>query len=92
MEELDWLRAGGEQEYLDTVKELLQTPRQEQLRSNGFWLNRIVTTLQRGESFVEIFNFDERLDSLTLEQVSAAAQRYLPDDRYIRVVLLPEDG
>ena len=92
MEELDWLRAGGEQEYLDTVKELLQTPRQEQLRSNGFWLNRIVTTLQRGESFVEIFNFDDRLDSLTLEQVSAAAQRYLPDDRYIRVVLLPEDG
>ena len=92
MEELDWLRAGGEQEYLDTVKELLQTPRQEQLRSNGFWLNRIVTTLQRGESFVEIFNFDDRLDSLTLEQVSAAAERYLPDDRYIRVVLLPEDG
>ena len=92
MEELDWLRAGGEQEYLDTVKELLQTPRQEQLRNNGFWLNRILTTLQRGGSFVDIFRFDERLDSLTLEQVAAAAQRYLPDDRYIRVVLLPEDG
>ena len=90
VEELAWLRAGGEQEYLDTVKELLRTPRKEQLRSNGFWLNRIQTTMQRGDSFVEIFRFDERLDSLTLEQVAAAARRYLPNDRYIRVVLLPE--
>ena len=49
VEELAWLRAGGEQEYLDTVKELLRTPRKEQLRSNGFWLNRIQTTMQRGD-------------------------------------------
>ena len=90
-EELAWLRAGGEQEYLDTVKELLRTPRKEQLRSNGFWLNRIQATMQRSDSFAEIFRFDERLDSLTLEQVAAAARRYLPNDRYIRVVLLPED-
>ena len=91
-EELDWLRDGGEQEYLDTVKELLRTPRQEQLRDNGFWLNQIQAAMQRGESFTAISGFDEWLEALTLEQVAAAARRYLTDDRYVRVVLLPEEG
>ncbi len=90
--ELDWLREGGEQRYLDTAKELLRTPREEQLRDNGFWLRHIRAATQRGESFTEINGFDERLDALTLAQVAAAARRYLPGDRYVRVVLLPEDN
>ena len=39
----------------------------------------------------QIGRFEERLESLTLEQVAAAARRYLPPGRYVRVVLLPED-
>ncbi|MYK61736.1 MAG: insulinase family protein [Chloroflexi bacterium] len=91
IEEIEWLREGGEQEYLDTVKELLRTPRQEQLRENGFWVNQIRAISQRGEEFAEINRFEERLDTITLDQVVAAAQRYLTSDRYIRVVLLPEE-
>ena len=89
--ELDWLRAGGDQGDLDTVKELLRTTREEQVRDNGFWLGQIRAATQRGESLTEIGRFDERLEALTLEQVVAAARRYLPTDRYVRVVLLPED-
>ena len=91
-EELDWLREGGEQEYLDTVKELLRTPREEQLRDNGFWLSQIQTVTQRGEAFTATTGFEDRLDALTLEEVAAAARLYLTEDRYVRVVLLPEDG
>jgi len=91
IEEIEWLREGGEQDYLDTVKELLRTPRQEQLRDNGFWVNQIRAISQRGEEFAEINRFEERLDAITLDQVVAAAQRYLASDRYIRVVLLPEE-
>ena len=92
MEEVAWLRAGGEQKYLDTVKELLRTSRQEQLRDNGFWLSQIQATVQRGESFTQIVGFDELLDELTLEDVAAVALRYLTEDRYVRVVLLPDEG
>ena len=92
MDEVDWLRSGGEQDYLDTVKELLRTAREEQLRDNGFWLGQIQSTVQRDESFTDIVSFDERLEALTLEQVAAAARRYFTDDRYVRVVLLPEEG
>ncbi len=88
--EIDWLKNGGEQSYLDTVKEQLRTSREEQVRDNGFWLNQIESAAQRGEPIEEITAYDERLDALTLEQVAAAAQRYLLDDRFVRVVLLPE--
>ena len=89
--EMDWLRGGGEQEYLDTVKELLRTNREDQLRDNEFWLNRIRNTRQRGDPFEAVSEYDVRLDELTLEQVSAAARRYLPMDRFVRVVLYPQD-
>ena len=87
--EIDWLREGGEQSYLDTVKELMRTSRVEQLRENGFWIGQIQAAAQRSESFTEITGFDERLEALTLEEVVAAAQRYLTTDRYLRVVLFP---
>ena len=91
-EELAWLRDGGEQEYLDTAKELLRNPREEQLRENGFWLGQIQSSLQRGQDFGGTLDFEDRLDALTLDDVVAAANRYLTEDRYVRVVLLPEEG
>ena len=91
MAEVEWLQAGGEQEYLDTAKELLRTEREEDLRENGFWLNAIRDVVQRGETFEEITRFDTLLDQLTLEDVAAAAQLYMTRDRYLRVVLLPEE-
>ena len=91
LDQVDWLSSGGEQKYLDTAKELLRTSREERLRENGFWLNQIRTAARRGESFDEIVGFDDWLEALTLEQVAAAAERYLTDDRYVRVVLLPEE-
>jgi zinc protease len=89
--EVEWLRAGGEQRYLDTVKELLRSSREEQLRENSFWLGQLQSVVQLGESFAEINGFDARLEALTLEDVVAAARRYLLDDQYVRVVLFPEE-
>ena len=96
-EELAWLRDGGEQEYLDTVKELLRNPREEQLGGwlgqNGFWAgSNSVCGFSGIWTFTASSDFEDRLDALTLEDVVAAAQRYLTEDRYVRVVLLPEEG
>ena len=91
LNEVAWLRDGGEQEYLDKAKEILSTARVEQLRENGFWLNQIRAAAQRGEPFEAIVGFDALLEAITLDDVAAAAQRYLTDDRYVRVVLRPEE-
>ena len=89
---VDWARDGAEQRYLNTAKEILRSSREEQLRRNGFWLGQIRDAVQRDEPFEAIAGFDERLDALTLEQVTGAARRYLSRDRYVRVVLLPEES
>ena len=87
--EIEWLQDGGEQSYLDTAKEILRTARKEQVRENGFWLNQIMAASQRGEPFVGIVGFDERLEALTLEQVAGVTERYFTTDEYLRVVLYP---
>ncbi len=88
--ELDWIRDGGEQSYLDTVKEQLRVAYAEDLRENSYWVSQIETVLIRGESFEWITSYEERVDALTLDQVVAAAGRILPTDRWVRVVLYPE--
>ena len=87
--EVEWIREGGEQSYLDTVKEQLRTSRQEDLRENGFWVGQIRAVLQRGEAFTEILGFDEILEALTLDDMAATAQRHFTPDMYVRVVLYP---
>ncbi len=89
---VDWLVGGGEQEYLDTAKELISGAREEQQRRNGFWLGQIEAVVERGEDFSVIPAFDDRLEALTLNEVVDAAARYLDRDRYVRVVLLPEES
>lgn len=88
--ELDWLRNGGEQSYLDTVQEQLRVAYDEQSRENSFWIDEIETILIRGESFELITNYPDRVDALTLDQIVEAARLILPMDRFVRVVLYPE--
>ena len=90
--EVEWLRAGGEQSYLDKAKELHRSARQEQRTTNRFWLDQIRAVVERGETFTAIGGFEQRLDSITLEDVAGAARRYLDPDRYVHLVLLPEEG
>ena len=89
---VEWLSGGGEQSYLDKFKEGVRTARDESFRTNFHWLDAIARVVHRGERFSVITrtSYDQRLDALTLEQVAAAARRYLRRDRYVRVLLLPE--
>ncbi len=91
LKEVEWLRAGGEQEYLDTAKELLRSGREESLRQNGFWLGQITSAAQRGEDFAAILDYEAALEALTLEDIEEVALRYFSLDEYMRVVLLPEE-
>ncbi|MYB77320.1 MAG: insulinase family protein [Chloroflexi bacterium] len=89
--ELNWLIDGGEQKYLDTAKELFRSAREEQVEENSFWLSQIGSLMRRGLPLDIINSYLDRLDAVTLEEVSAAAERYLTLDQYIRVVLFPQE-
>ncbi len=89
--ELNWLINGGEQKYLDTAKELFRSAREEQVEENSFWIGQMRTLLQRGLPLDTVNSYLDRLDAVTLEEISAAAERYITLDEYIRVVLFPKE-
>ena len=92
--EVAWLRAGGERAHLENAlaeaKETLRAARAERIVHNRFWLDRMFAAARNNEPLSEIARYPERLQALKAEQLVAAARRYLTPDRYVRVVLLPE--
>jgi zinc protease len=60
------------------------------LRNNGFWVNYITSRLKNGEDLLQLSKVKERLNSVTVESTKATAQKYLTEDNYIRMVLMPQ--
>lgn len=60
------------------------------LRDNSFWLNYLTNRMKNGEELDQILNIKERLNKVTVESSKANAQKYLSDDNYVRLVLMPE--
>lgn len=82
---------GPSPEELAKVQEQLRRNREEALQDNNFWLWTIEQHFTTpGQEPGDILAYDELLASLQPADVQAAAQRFLPQDRFARVTLLPE--
>ena len=82
---------GPSSEELAKVQEQLRRNREEDLADNNFWLwtiEQVFTT--PGQNPEDILAYGDLLASLQPADVQAAAQRFLPQDRYARVTLFPE--
>ena len=92
--EVAWLRGGGERRYLEAAlaeaKETLHAAREERIVHNRFWLDQMLATVRNDEPLAEIARFPERLAAVEADHLVNAALRYLTPDRYLRVVMLPE--
>ena len=90
--EIDSLKGDEDlSEYIDKVKEQQRRQRETSLEQNGFWLNTLNFYYSReNEDLLDVHRYTELIDSLTGEDVRQAARHYL-DDRYIQVVLYPEN-
>ena len=67
--------------------------RQEELslRENGFWLNYLANRVKYGEDLTQVLTNSARINSVTVDDTKAAAQKYLNGNNYIRLVLMPEN-
>jgi zinc protease len=75
-----------------TVQEQLRRSRQEAEESNDFWLSQLEYYFTTpGEDPLEILQYGGLVDSLTPGAIQTAARAYLPEDRYVKVVLYPEN-
>jgi zinc protease len=78
---------------LAVSKEAERREREEALGNNGFWLG----VLDRWAKFPdsdprEVLDFESELDAVSAEEVRALGEQILQRDRYVQVVLQPEEA
>ncbi|MCP3980848.1 MAG: insulinase family protein [bacterium] len=92
-EEIESLKSSPpEQEYVDKVRESQRRKRETDVRENSFWRSRLVSAYRYGDDPRQVLDYDRFVESVTPENVQAAARRYLNMERYVKGVLYPEEG
>lgn len=91
-EQIDSLKTYGlSEKYLTKVKEIQRRERETNLKENRFWLNILKTYDYHHEDLLDILEYDELVDGLSLEAIQATANQYLNTENYVKVTLYPED-
>lgn len=76
---------------VEQEKEKNRRSRQENLRTNGFWLSAFSGALQRETDPLQILTWDQRNEALNAAVIQTAAKTWLDDSQRVKVVLLPAD-
>ena len=92
-EQIDSLKTVGTTDlYVDKVKEMRKRQRETDLKENSFWVGALETLDFNGVDPRLLTQYPALVDSLTVDVVQQSAQKYFNMDRYVRVVLYPEEG
>ncbi|HEY4154167.1 MAG TPA: insulinase family protein, partial [Puia sp.] len=77
---------------LDITKFSTEEQRQYELhlKDNGFWLNWLIAQYENGDDPATILKYPELIKQVNPASVKAAANLYLNEDNFIKLVLLPE--
>jgi zinc protease len=75
---------------LAKVKQNWLTEHRKALRENGYWLGRLQTAVLYGTDPATILTYEQQVEAITVDDIKAAALRYLPRNNYVQVVLYPE--
>ncbi len=83
---------GASEDYLARVKEQQRRERETSLEENGFWIGVLDFYYSHPqEDLLDVLRYDEMIESLNADDLREAARRYLRKDRYVEVVLYPEN-
>jgi len=75
--------------YVTKLRETVRRSREEQLRTNRFWLDQIVDRGQQGRPLAEIADVDAEVNAITAETMQAFANRYVNLNDYVTAFLKP---
>jgi len=92
MTQIDSLKTFGlEETYIEKVKEMQRRERETNLKENNFWLQSLSRVYEQHEDPMNLLDFENQVNGLTVEKVRRAAGKYFDTGNYIEVVLYPED-
>jgi zinc protease len=81
---------GSTAEDIGKFKSEEQRQHELSLRNNNYWINYLTIRAKYGDDLGQFLGNQKRLDAVTVESTKATAQKYLTEDNYIRLVLMPE--
>ncbi|MET0466841.1 MAG: insulinase family protein [Chitinophagaceae bacterium] len=81
---------GLEQKDLDKVKETWKKQYRVGIQNNNYWLSALSNSWINKEDPENILTFEQKVDALTLQDIQAAAKKFLPLDKAVKAVLYPE--
>jgi zinc protease len=90
-EEINKLKTAGANDQ-DIVKFSTEENRQYELelRENEFWLNWLTGQYENGDDPAAVFNYPKLINQVTPASVKAAANLYLNENNFIKLLLVPE--
>ncbi|MFQ5350733.1 MAG: M16 family metallopeptidase, partial [Thermoanaerobaculia bacterium] len=88
----DVRRSGFAEETVAKVRQQQRRQREESLKQNDFWLRVLASAYRFELDPMLILDYDTLVESVTTDNLRAAAARYLVTDRSVRAILYPEDG
>ncbi len=92
-QQLDSLKTVGTTEkYLNKVKETQLRTRETDLQENQFWLNTLEALYYHESDPKNIFDYENLVKSLSLDDVQQAAKKYFDLNNYVQVVLYPDES
>ena len=80
---------GCDDKNLLKIKETAIRERESFLKENSFWLNSISSNYQNGEDILDILKYNDWVNSLRASDFTGFAKKYLQNDNYARLVLMP---
>ncbi len=91
LDEIDKLKISGpSQVNIDKYKAEDMRARETALKTNTWWLDYLVTSLQEQTDLHEMSSYDRDLSKVNPASLKVIADKYLSGKNFIRLVLLPE--
>jgi zinc protease len=81
---------GPDEETLQKVKETQRRTHETNLKENGWWMRQIATAALQGMDAADALETPALIDGVSRQQIAQAARDFLRNDRYVKVVLVPE--
>lgn len=78
-------------ETVNKVKETQRRTRETRLKQNAFWVGMLFNYLMYKDNPEQILEYDNWVENLSVKDIKDAAGEYLNKERYLKVVLYPEE-
>mgnify|MGYP001563381630 CR=1 FL=1 len=83
---------GIDQKDLDKVKETWKKQYHVNLQSNDYWLQNLSNDYINNDNPENILDYEEKISSITIEDLQKAAKKFLTLDNMVKSVMYPENS